>query len=550
MKGRDSQGENPQDPHQCVCILNALEHNTSIVSIDLTDLIIVHDSVAKAIASMLRNKKSLKRLVISKLSLSKTIYNTSIIDAIVDSSITQIEIYTYDGKLNSNFRFLENSSRNDLKKLASKPFTSFMFISYNFTFPIDYCYLFAEMLNNKSIDYLHYSIDDIDGVVRSEDDPVNEYQQFIDNLYSVIEKTEEFYFKGHYLLNSTPKQEHHIVKHGKRITSYSPYLKFLQVATNSEEDVKLSQIGFLRVKYFINVGFPRIIPFFSRVVKTTLKLSKMNDERMQIFSKAILSAPLLEKLILIRVDKLGVETPFSQYFKVQNNSKLRKIIFSGTNNNTLMDAFSTFLDLNYFPHLTAFYVRGKEGEISFEAIEVLINSIQRQDPFYPKGLRKLELLEGSIKDSQSTEYILKSLTSNRLLETLGITKAPLENIDIFVDFIINNKSVTELKLNYSDCVTIPADLMCTEEQVTPLFLKVFGAFQINWTLLAIDWYVEYYWNTFEFGTVNYVGERFLVERIMSRNKAQKHINSLMQPILTQVDKFNQLSDITLICNNQ
>ena len=117
---------------------------------------------------------------------------------------------------------------------------------------------------------------------------------------------------------------------------------------------------------------------------------------------------------------------------------------------------------------------------------------------------------------------------------------------------MTNKTCQNFRTDYSESECVMKELQDIEKDglgFTKELIRVFGAMQLNWKLIGIDWFMDYYWNSFLFGSHAYVCERFLVEKVMERNKRQIVIDKWMVPVVKCWKLYEGVSDMTIVINN-
>ncbi|KAG2382895.1 hypothetical protein C9374_004862 [Naegleria lovaniensis] len=543
-------GDAKNNPHSFNALLRGIEENTSIFSIDLAGITIENDSTAKAICKMIANKKNLQRVAVSGVDVRKEEYTTRLLNAIYSSSAIQIEIYLYS-ELDSNFRFLENAS-NETRKALTRLLTSptlrrISILSTDHTLNVDFIGILSDILDNKFLYYFQFSIEEPEEKSES-------YSTLTNSIQDTFLNRDVFYFRDFHTNPLEPHVVYHVFKHcRKQLQQCSLTSKMVRFFAQ-QQYFEFPKKCYLKAKCFQFIESSFNTSVYSKIKKLTLQLPTIDDSNVVTTASMIMEATCLEKVILHGLEEVN-ETQarlFAQTCesKKREDSRIRKVILYDIPGEKLQLFIPTLLNLEVFPKLTALYFTNSitDQQYNLDLIQTLTNSIALQEKYYPKGLKKLALPSESITKSEHTDYLLQSLMKNKVLESLSIFNAPLTSLDTFVDFFITNKTVSEIKLNYSSCKEIPKELLCTED-FTPEFCRVFGAMQLNWALVAIDWYVEYYWYDFILGSRNYVGERFLVERIMARNKQQVIINKYMTKVLGSIfsdSSTKYLFDIVIV----
>ncbi|KAG2387632.1 hypothetical protein C9374_001226 [Naegleria lovaniensis] len=555
---RDLQGPNPNSPHQFVELLKGIENNKTIYSIDLSNLVLVHDSSVKALCHMISNKKSLKRVVISGISLSRENYSNALLKAInSSSSISSLEIYVYEEK-NSTFRFLENASHETietLKLLLKSPKLKNVLLSSDIDLSVDHVELVSLLLRNKHVKSIDINIE-------AREELSERYGDLQSRMEKEIMSIHEFHYKYFYMHPLSSECKCHMFKH---------HVKTL-CSDWSDDDIKLcidhQLVSACDISANLSLENHILIRphLFANVKNLTLSIHLDVDQNIiQSLSEIIMNSSTITTLTLTRFDdeEKSSKKEWSEIVKcwssLFNNSqlvchKLEKVILRTVNQQVAEQLIPSLLDLRKFPNLTCLEIDYYNQTLSGQCVQAIANSLiaQEKHSSLKLGLKSLHFSDHCFQSHDHTELILRSLMYHKVLTSLYLPYAVLKSVDILSDFIITNKSVQEIRLDYShdeyktleNCVQFENSEQ--EDEFTSHLIQVFGAMQLNWNLTSIDWYSEYYYNSFSFGTVNHVGERFLVEKIMERNNRQQIINQYMTNTLRT---SCTLSDIIISTSN-
>ncbi|EFC40580.1 predicted protein [Naegleria gruberi] len=298
---RELQGADPKKHQTLVAVLEALTLNSSIYSIDVSNLLLIHDAAVKALCNMIRKKKNLKRIVISDLSLGKSSYSLDIINAVLEAPLLQeISIYIYE-ELDSNFRFLEGAPASLVYKLGNHPFKNFTFSLLNFNFPIQSLSILEGMLKNRNLKYIEFKVENNDEYKKYQ------YIDYVNKMGNLIGSIDEFHFQTCHIPNISLNQNLHLLKKCTNPKKRQYFIEndLLKAIINDELYSSVGSEFNLNSDLMREFGFSHVSHFCKFITKLELDLkTDLNENEWELICSAVIESETLEELRVRNVNVL------------------------------------------------------------------------------------------------------------------------------------------------------------------------------------------------------------------------------------------------------